>query len=420
MKLNKNLIIGLFSCSIESYTASMYIFAGPELKSQIFPYLSPDSATFFHYLIIFLGLLCYPLGGRLFGYLGDSMGRKKALTYSSLGLAVSTGLLGLVPLGLSGLFIYIPAILFTALFCLQHFCSGGDYNSAAIFTVEHVEQNNTPKLIHYSGLACVVSVLGLILGQLIGGSGYWRLGCLTGFIGAFVAFYIRQKSEETPSFLQKVKQENINKKYTNTSFLFEKIIVFMFAGFLCTVYYYVFVFLTAHLVALTDYSLSHINIFYFIIYALSLWVGALIAAKHNLLKIIQVFSLILFLLFIQFCLVLSQMDNNNFIQISVLIGLLVMFMGFIIGPQHALYLKLFPVQQRCQAIVTNFTLGAAIIGGITPFVCKLINNLSGNLGLTALWPAIWTGALLITIFIYNRSPLNFPQCSPSNDLSVNN
>lgn len=124
MKLNKNLIIGLFSCSIESYTSSLYVFAGPELKANIFPYLSADSATFFHYLILALGLLCYPLGGNLFGFIGDKIGRKKALTYSSLGLALSTGLLGLVPLGFSGLWVYLPAILFTVLFCLQHFCSG--------------------------------------------------------------------------------------------------------------------------------------------------------------------------------------------------------------------------------------------------------------------------------------------------------
>jgi MHS family proline/betaine transporter-like MFS transporter len=412
MKLNKNLLIGLFSCSIESYTASIYVFAGPELKSQIFPYLSPDAATFFHYLIIALGLLCYPLGGYLFGFLGDKLGRKKALTYSSLGLAISTGLLGLVPLGFTGLFIYIPAILFTGLFCLQHFCSGGDYSSSAIFTVEHVDSAANKNLIYFSALACVMSVLGLILGQFMGGSGYWRLGCLSGFIGAIFAYFIRKQSEETPIFTNN--HPPLENLYPRK---FEQIIIFIFAGFLCSVYYFIFIFLTPHLFVPQGYEIRNVNICYFILYAISLWVGGVIISKDDLFKTVQDFSFILLLLLIQFGLILSQLDLDNLTALStasVLIGFLVMFLGFIIAPQHALYLKLFPQRIRCQAIITSFTLGAAIIGGITPFLCKLTYSLTNNLGVTALWPAACTAALLTSLIIYNsKRTLNMGRSTPS-------
>lgn len=418
MKLNKNLIIGLFSCSIESYTSSLYVFAGPELKANIFPYLSADSATFFHYLILALGLLCYPLGGNLFGFIGDKIGRKKALTYSSLGLALSTGLLGLVPLGFSGLWVYLPAILFTVLFCLQHFCSGGDYSSSAIFTVEHVEPNNTKKLIYYSGLACVMSVLGLILAQYMGGSGLWRIGCFTGFIGAIFAFYIRKKSEETPVFTAEQASSSLTFSPLPplSSFRkFEQSLVFIFAGFLCSAYYFIFIFLTPHLFIPQGHLLRDINLAYFVLYAASLLIGGIIASKHNLLKITQNFTFILLLVFIQFVLILSQMDINSpyFLSISaVLISLMVILMGLIISPQHALYLCLFPERLRCQAIITSFTLGCAIIGGITPFLCKWIFSISGNLGLTALWPSACTGALLASLIIYNRRSLKTAPATP--------
>lgn len=412
MKLNKNLVIGLFSCSIESYTASIYVFAGPELKSQIFPYLSPDSATFFHYMIIALGLLCYPLGGYLFGFLGDRLGRKKALTYSSLGLAIATALLGLVPLGLTGNWVYLPAILFTALFCLQHFCSGGDYSSSAIFTVEHVEKDNHAKLIYYSGLACVMSVAGLIIAQSMSAPGLWRLGCFTGFIGALFAFYIRKKSEETPIFIAK---DSPSLEDASTRKL-QQFIVFMFAGFLCAVYYFVYVFLTPHLFIPHGYALSSVNIAYFVLYAVSLWLGGIIVSKMNLFKTIQDLCFVLILLLGLFMVAGSQlniMSTSALIILSIITGFIVIFMGLIISPQHALYLKLFPQRKRCQSIITYFTLGAAAIGGITPFFCKLIYQATDNLGLAALWPILCTIGLIISLIIYNSRPLNLNRPTPS-------
>ena len=418
MKLNKNLIIGLLSCSLESYTASIYVFAGPELKSQIFPYLSADSATYFHYVIIALGLLFYPLGGYLFGLLADKLGRKKALTYSSLGLAISTGLLGLIPLGFSGLWVYMPAILFTGLFCLQHFCSGGDYNSSAIFTVEHVKESNNHNknnTIYYSGLACTMSVLGLILAQFMGGSGLWRVACYTGFIGALFAYLIRKKSEETPIFVSKKPDTLAQEKIDFSARKFEHVIIFIFAGFLCAAYYFVFIFLVPHVFPSQGYASRDINICYFMLYAFSLWLGGVIISKENLFKTIQNFSFILFLLFIQFGLILSQFDTEspNFLNTAtVLIAFLVIFMGFIIAPQHALYLTLFPQRTRCKAIISSFTLGCATIGGVTPSLCKLIYNLTGNLGITALWPAACTGLLFTSLVIYNRRAslklINYP------------
>lgn len=406
MRFNKNLVIGLFSCTLESYTSSLYVFAGPELKSEIFPYLSSDAATFFHYFILAMGLLCYTLGGNLFGLMGDKIGRKKALTYSSLGLAVATGLLGLIPLGFTGIGIYIPAILFTLLFCLQHFCSGGDYSSSAIFTIEHVELNNSQKIVYYSGLACVMSVCGLILAQYISGTGLWRLGCFTGFIGAIFAFYIRRQSQETPVFTAKPTPVS-DDLYTSSKI--EKSIVFIFAGFLCALYYYIFIFLTPHLFADSSYSLSQTNVSYFIVYAIALWAGGLIASKTALFKTTQNFVFILLLFLMLFGFVLPQLELNTN---AVLLGFLVTLLGFTIGPQHAIYLKLFPKRERCQAIITSFTLGCAIIGGVTPFLCKGIYSLSGNLGLTVIWPIFCTSALLASLIIYERRPLKLNKQAP--------
>lgn len=413
LRFNKNIIIGLFSCSIESYTSSLYVFAGPELKSNIFPYLSSDAATFFHYLILALGLLCYPLGGNLFGWIGDRIGRKKALTYSSLGLAISTGLLGLIPLGFTGLWVYLPALLFTSLFCLQHFCSGGDYSSSAIFTVEHVEDQHNQKLMYYSGLACVMSVLGLMLAQFMSGSGLWRIGCFTGFIGAIFAFIIRKRSEETPIFMAisstEISQQNLKNFHHNINATkkFEQCLTFLFAGFLCAVYYYVFVFLTPHLFIPQGFVLFEINLGYLGLYAVSLFLGGILASKTNLLKTLQALIFALVLLLFYFLFALSE--NTG----ATLISLMVILMGLIIAPQHALYLKLFPEKERCQAIITSFTLGCALIGGVTPFLCKWIYTVSGCLGYTALWPMICTLVLLVALMIYNKTPLKVNTVTPS-------
>lgn len=390
---NKNILIGLSSCLVESYTTSLFLFSAPILNSQLFPTLTPFMATIATYLIVAFGLFMYPIGGIVFGKMGDKWGRKKALCYSSLGLAFATGVLGLIPLGS-----FLAPIFFLICTLLQHFCSGGDYSTSAIFTLEH---SNKKHLSILSGIACFASVLGLIAAQTMAANlSNWRMGCLIGFIGALLSCYLRMQGDETPEYTQIVREhakpKNAESSAKASGLLYYYSLIFIFAGFLCAVYYYIFLFLSHHIV-LTEQA-AKLNILLLSVYAVALLIGGWIASKIKIIKNIQIFSWLLFaflghLFFLEFY--VADISSIMLVVHSILI---VFVFGLVIGPQHAFYVQAMPPVVRCRGILIPFTMGAAIIGGVTPMICEALNQFFGSMAYATLWPLFWTGVVGLLLF----------------------
>ena len=102
-----------------------------------------------------------PLGAILFGYLGDKYGRKNILSITILLMGMPTVIIGLLP-GFDKIGIAAP-ILLVLLRMLQGLCAGGEYNGAAIFSLEHSKRR--PGLT--SGLISSSCVLGAITGVIV-------------------------------------------------------------------------------------------------------------------------------------------------------------------------------------------------------------------------------------------------------------
>src|SRR5205823_12514489 len=105
------------------------------------------------------GFLLRPLGGVIFGHIGDKMGRKAALTLSVLAMAIPTFLIGVLPdhsqLGAAA------AVLLVALRMIQGVSVGGEYTTSVVFLVEGAAA-------HRRGLAGSWPVFGAVAGILLG------------------------------------------------------------------------------------------------------------------------------------------------------------------------------------------------------------------------------------------------------------
>jgi MHS family proline/betaine transporter-like MFS transporter len=99
-----------------------------------------------------------PLGAILFGYLGDKYGRKNVLSATIFLMGVPTVVIGLLP-GYEQIGMAAPIILLMVRM-LQGLCAGGEYNGAAIFSLEHSKRK--PGLT--SGLIASSCVLGVVVG----------------------------------------------------------------------------------------------------------------------------------------------------------------------------------------------------------------------------------------------------------------
>ncbi|MER5179090.1 MFS transporter [Streptomyces sp. NPDC002896] len=114
-------------------TASALVF-GPLFFSQV-----PDSVgVLLSFATFWIGFLARPLGGIVFGHLGDRLGRKKALVATLLLMGVSTVGIGLLPtyeqVGLAA------PLLLTLLRAIQGVALGGEWGGAVLIATEHAKK----------------------------------------------------------------------------------------------------------------------------------------------------------------------------------------------------------------------------------------------------------------------------------------
>lgn len=86
-----------------------------------------------------MGFLARPLGGLLFGHLGDRIGRKRTLITTLLLMGSSSAAIGLLP-GYASIGVAAPAFLVVLRF-LQGLALGGEWGGAVLMAAEHAPRN---------------------------------------------------------------------------------------------------------------------------------------------------------------------------------------------------------------------------------------------------------------------------------------
>ncbi|PIZ33125.1 MAG: hypothetical protein COY39_03505 [Alphaproteobacteria bacterium CG_4_10_14_0_8_um_filter_37_21] len=341
-----------------------------------------------------------PLGAFVFGYIGDKYGRKVALTWSVTLMGVPTLLISILP-GYHTIGIMAPIILIICRM-LQGLCTGGEYNGAAIFALEHLK--NKPGLI--SGLvsgSCVIGALsamfmGFITTQEWMPHWAWRLPFALGALISIVGFLIRRHTVESLEFVeskQKTKSVPLVAVWQEdrVSF-FLAIMAGLFNG---VVTYTLFSFLSVYITKYVGFTLSQ-GIFYNIFGILTFMLmcpifGAFSDIVSPLTSLKLAGKLCLFIPAL--CFFLFQM-NNGF---SIIVGQLLMgaLVASFVGPSHYFLQTLFPTSNRYTGASLGFTIGMATTGGTTPLLLTYALNTYANLYIPAIyltiWGLLWLGAL---------------------------
>lgn len=164
-----------------------------------------------------------PLGGVVFGRLGDKLGRQKVLATTLIMMATSTFVIGLLP-GYATIGVMAP-ILLVLLKLLQGFSTGGEYAGATTFVSEYAPDKRRGFLASildfgsYLGFAigaAVVSALQLALGDQAMLDYGWRIPFLIAGPLGVLAIYFRLKIEESPAFQATLDaQEAVTKQAEN-------------------------------------------------------------------------------------------------------------------------------------------------------------------------------------------------------------
>ncbi|MEV4927322.1 MFS transporter [Streptomyces roseoverticillatus] len=131
----RSIAAGLIGTTLTWYDFFLYVNASVLVfKHQFFPYLAPFTAVLTAVSLYGVSLVARPLGGLLFGHIGDRHGRRAALVATLVLTGAATGLIGVLPpyreAGIAA------PLLLVALRLLQGLGLGGAWASAAVVALE--------------------------------------------------------------------------------------------------------------------------------------------------------------------------------------------------------------------------------------------------------------------------------------------
>ncbi|MDP4021430.1 MFS transporter [Methylobacterium sp. NEAU 140] len=200
-----SVVAGAIGNTLEWYDFATYGYFSVVVGRNFFPSDNPTTSLLSAFAVFAAAFFMRPIGGIVFGHIGDRYGRKAALLLSAGLMAVSTFAMGCLPTYASaGL---LAPVLLVVLRLGQGLSVGGEYTSSAIFLSETAE----PARRGLTGsLACIGAAGGILLGSIFGTlitglltpeqmeAWGWRVPFLFGIVlGAFI-FVLRRQMEERP------------------------------------------------------------------------------------------------------------------------------------------------------------------------------------------------------------------------------
>lgn len=156
------LLAGPVGICLANYEFGVYgTMAALVINDLFFPMLEPAAGTLAAFTTFAAGFLAKPLGGLLFGRIGDRYGRRAVVVGGLLLMGVATIGIGLLPT-YATIGVAAPVLL-TVLRLLQGLAVGGEWGGAATLAVEHAPEHRRGL---WGGAVGVGGPIGSILGAL--------------------------------------------------------------------------------------------------------------------------------------------------------------------------------------------------------------------------------------------------------------
>jgi MFS family permease len=202
------LVASLIGTTVEWYDFFLYATAaGLVFPKLFFPVGDEVVGTMLAFVTFAVGFVARPIGGVLFGHVGDRLGRKRTLVATMVLMGASNTLIGLLP-SYASIGVAAP-ILLLVLRVLQGLAVGGEWGGAVLLAVENAPAGrrgrfgSVPQIGLGLGLALGTGVFALLARSMdeaaflaVG----WRAAFVLSLVLVVVGLVVRLRVYETPEF----------------------------------------------------------------------------------------------------------------------------------------------------------------------------------------------------------------------------
>lgn len=324
-----------------------------------------------------VGFLARPLGGIVFGHLGDRYSRKMTLIMTLTLMGATTFVIGLLPV-YSQIGIWAPICLITLRF-LQGVASGGEWGGGVLMLSENAPASRRGFFTAWSQMGVsggfVLSAFAFYLVQKLPESDFmtwgWRVPFLLSLLIFLVGVYIRKNIRESEAF-QQAKPEDKHEKIPLLVLLREHPKALMQAIALrlpengaSYIFFTFSVVYAKHIGISTSIIISAVTLAMLIeFFSILLW-GAL-SDRIGLKRVYYIGVIGLLVMAFPFFWLVST-GEYSWIMLAMFLGLPVCH-GAMIGTQPCIMSDLFPVRVRYSGLALGHEVGSIFSGGLGPML----------------------------------------------------
>lgn len=395
---------------VEWFDYASYGFLAVIIAAVFFPPEDPAAGLLMTFAVFGISFFIRPIGGIIWGNIGDKHGRRIALSWSILIMSGATFLIAILPtyeqVG------FLAPLLLIIIRVIQGFSASGEYAGAGSFLVEYAPSNRRG---FYACLVPASTAVGLLVGSLFVAfmhhfmtpeamhSYGWRIPFVFALPLGLIGRYIRLRLEDTPAFRKMEDSHTVVKtpiKSLVKDYRREMLCAFGVSCLNAVGFYVILSYMPTYMSvekgvgADTAYLAETLAL---CAYILLIFLMGTLSDRFGRKTMLIVASVC----FMLFSVPLFSMINSNALMHILLIQIAFGAMLTINDGTLACFLsEVFPTKVRYTGFAFTFNLANALLGGTAPFICTWLIQTTGNKMMPAWYLVFWAAiAFIAMLFI---------------------